>query len=154
MARPVGAPTLTIDQTIENVTVLQNVPGAYSDLVRVLIPPRLVYRFYAGEVWKMKLFDTNGDELARSSRILWGIRKPNQRQLEEFFSSNYGPWRALSENDQNRRENQGSLGINFAGPHLDIMERQLLVVQIESPQVVDWSHPESFFETTFEEILL
>lgn len=148
-----GTPMLTIDNTLENVRTVANVPNALTDAVRIIVPPRVAYRLHAGQILKMKLFGT-ADELPRSARLVFGVRKPNQRQIEEFFFSTYGPWRALSESEQNRRENQGSLGLNFSGPYLDIIERQELVMQVEAPIAIDWDNIKSFFELAVEEILL
>lgn len=154
MPRPEGIQTLTIDNTSDGVVVVPNVPNALTDLVRIEIPPKMAYRLYSGEILKMKLFDALGNELPRATRIVLGVRKPGQRQIEEFFSTTYGPWRALAEQAQQRKENQGSLGINFGGPWLDVLERQTLVMQIEASAAVSWLNPGTFFETTVEEILL
>lgn len=154
MAIQPGTPALTIDNTSPLVQVVSNIANALTDIVRIVVPPRIVYRLHAGEVLKLKLFNSAGTEVPRSARLVIGVRKPNTLQVEELWRSTYGPWRALSETEQSRRENQGSLGINFAGPWLDVLERQQLVIQIESSVVVDWNHAGTFFETRVEEIAL
>jgi hypothetical protein len=154
MPAPRGAQLVTIDQTLDFVTVRSQAVNAFDDIWRHEVPPKIAHRLYSGTTLHMKLYDTTGTELPRSSQILFGVRKPGERQIREIWHTTYGPWAALSETEQARRENQGSLGLNFSGDHLDVIERQVLVVQILASVSVDWTDPRTFIQYAVEELRL
>lgn len=93
------------------------------------------------------LRDDNGNQISTNTgMVLRAVRPTDDSPVPvSVKDDNIAPYNQLSVKEQRNEENIDSVKIELRGDRINIRDRDVLRVELESPEVVDWSNSELFF---------
>ena len=132
---------------LEFVTTYANTANQLTRILSAQVPQRVSWFLQQGTAPLIKLATSAGAEIARASRLVFGVRAPQQEAFDEITSIDYAHFAnlALDQQDDERYNRAIRLVIPRPGGRLVIPEAHFLDVYLRSPDVVSWSNPNTTF---------
>lgn len=94
----------------------------------------------------MKLQDSNGDDLPADTEVILQAERPTDDQpvAVSVKEDNIAAWNGLSTADQRNEENIDSVKIVLVGGAVNIRDKDVLYVSVNSSAQIDWSNSEFY----------
>jgi len=132
---------------LEFVSTAANTPNQLTRILTARVPDRVSWTLVQGTAPNIKLAKSDGTEIARASRLVFGVRAPQQEAFDEVTSIDYAHFANLSLDQQDDERFNRSIRIVIPRPggRIVIPEAHYLDVYLRSPDAVDWANPNTVF---------
>jgi len=93
------------------------------------------------------LRDGDSNQISTNTEMVLRVVRPTDDSPVPVSvkDDNIAPYNQLTINEQRNEENIDSVKVELKGDRINIRDRDVLRVEIDSPEVVDWSNSELFF---------
>lgn len=134
----------------------QNAPGTPTPILTVSPDEGTLLKLHQARVRSgdnpgLPLFgdfrDANGNPLSTDTKlILTAIRPTDDTPVAvSVAEKNIAPWNTLSVKEQRNEENIDSVKLELKGSTINIRDKDILRVDMESPDQIDWAESELYF---------
>ena len=91
--------------------------------------------------------DSNGNPLNTSTTLLLRAIRPGMDEptAVSVAQTNIAPWNRLDIGDQRNEENIDAVKVELKGDRVNIRDKDILRVDLEGPDVIDWTNSEFYF---------
>ena len=140
MAEEVRTP-LTLHPQLDYAETSANQPANPSRIVRWRVPDRIYFEFLSGTPIVAKLYRADGQQIDKRSRLSFVGRKPGAVVPKEITTLSYDAFYALTLDQLLDERYQGRTRVTIPFGGIVINEGEWLEVWLDSPDVVDWTNP-------------
>jgi len=130
---------ILLNTSTTGVTTSANTASTLTTIFEFKVPAELKYTIYAGRPWVMKLKDSGGNEIDAHSKIVVLIKGVTDEVGKEVGKFLYRNWHEISLSNQYNSKFRDALVPDLKG-HISLREEQKFIIQLNSPDVVDWSN--------------
>ncbi|WP_439028421.1 hypothetical protein [Haloarchaeobius sp. DT45] len=137
------------------VTQLQNVTGTTTPILQVQPENGTMLRFLdmvgqgaeMGIPVVMKLKDSGGNPLPTDTEVIFRVERPTDDEPVPVSQKedNIAAWNGLSTKEQRNEENIDQTKMNLKGDRVNVRDKDVLTVEINSSAQVDWANSEFYF---------
>lgn len=95
----------------------------------------------------MKLRDANDNVLPADTKLIFRVLRPTDDEPVpvSVAEDNIAPWNGLTTQEQRNEENIDAVKIELSGEKINIRDKDVLRVEINSSAQIDWANSELYF---------
>jgi hypothetical protein len=94
-----------------------------------------------------KFRDSNGNEFPTDTTVIFEVERPTDDEATavSVAEDNIAAWNGLSTQEQRNEENIDSVKVELQGSAVNIRDKDVLTVEVDSSAQIDWSQSELYF---------